>query len=253
VLDDDDIDGLISAHAKAGKASEAKEIKDCRYAVVNRNFLVAYNDEALVAVGPILASDEQKMAKRMMRYLTLDPERGIGATDIFKELENTKSPVSLIASISVMPKKLIVPFLIGTPTGTSTDDVLLKADVNVNDSVLTLMGRTTSDNILIRQGIENAMNILAKGNSEEIIHVMESNKDFMTMLNNGGFRKKLQKVQGRMLITQSGNNTEIETLQDADEKTLMKVVVDLKSLDKDVLSIFEPFLGGLSKIEYEVR
>jgi hypothetical protein len=152
-----------------------------------------------------------------------------------------------------MPKKLIVPFLIGTPTGTSTDDVLLKADVNVNDSVLTLMGRTTSDNILIRQGIENAMNILAKGNSEEIIHVMESNKDFMTMLNNGGFRKKLQKVQGRMLITQSGNNTEIETLQDADEKTLMKVVVDLKSLDKDVLSIFEPFLGGLSKIEYEVR
>ena len=152
-----------------------------------------------------------------------------------------------------MPKKLIVPFLIGTPTGTSTDDVLLKADVNVNDSVLTLMGRTTSDNILIRQGIENAMNILAKGNSEEIIHVMESNKDFMTMLNSGGFREKLQKVQGRMLITQSGNNTEIETLQDADEKALMKVVVDLKSLDKDVLSIFEPFLGGLSKIEYEVR
>ena len=97
------------------------------------------------------------------------------------------------------------------------------------------------------------MNILAKGNSEEIIHVMESNKDFMTMLNSGGFREKLQKVQGRMLITQSGNNTEIETLQDADEKTLMKVVVDLKSLDKDVLSIFEPFLGGLSKIEYEVR
>ena len=253
VMDDDDIDGLISAHAKAGKASEAKEIKDCRYAVVNRNFLVAYNEDALVAIGPILASDEQKMAKRMMRYLTLDPERGIGATDIFKELENAKSPVSLIASISVMPKKLIVPFLIGTPTGTSTDDVLLKADVNVNDSVLTLMGRTTSDNILIRQGIENAMNILAKGNSEEIIHVMESNKDFMTMLNSGGFREKLQKVQGRMLITQSGNNTEIETLQDADEKTLMKVVVDLKSLDKDVLSIFEPFLGGLSKIEYEVR
>lgn len=253
VMDDDDIDGLISAHAKAGKASEAKEIKDCRYAVVNRNFLVAYNEDALVAIGPILASDEQKMAKRMMRYLTLDPERGIGATDIFKELENAKSPVSLIASISVMPKKLIVPFLIGTPTGTSTDDVLLKADVNVNDSVLTLMGRTTSDNILIRQGIENAMNILAKGNREEIIHVMESNKDFMTMLNSGGFREKLQKVQGRMLITQSGNNTEIETLQDADEKTLMKVVVDLKSLDKDVLSIFEPFLGGLSKIEYEVR
>ena len=253
VTDDDDVEDLLEALAKSGKASEVKELKDCKYAVVNRNFLVAYNEDALVAVGPILASDEQKMAKRMMRYLSLDPERGIGATDIFKELENAKSPVSLIASISVMPKKLIVPFLIGTPTGTSTDDVLLKADVNVNDSVLTLMGRTTSDNILIRQGIENAMNILAKGNSEEIIHVMESNKDFMTMLNSGGFREKLQKVQGRMLITQSGNNTEIETLQDADEKALMKVVVDLKSLDKDVLSIFEPFLGSLSKIEYEVR
>ena len=253
VMDDDDIDDLISVLAKTGKASEAKELKDCKYAVVNRNFLVAYNEDALVAVGPVIASDEQKMAKRLMRYLTLDPERGIGATDIYKELEDAKSPVSLIASISVMPKKLVVPFLIGTPTGTNTDDVLLKADVNVNDSTLALMGRTTSDNILIRQGIENAMNILAKGNSEDIIHVMESNRDFMTMLNNGGFREKLQKVQGRMLITQTGNNTEVETLQGADANTLMKVVVDLKSLDKDVLSIFEPFLGGLSRIEYEVR
>lgn len=253
VMDDDDIDGLISALAKAGKASEAKELKDCKYAVVNRNFLVAYNEDALVAVGPVIASDEQKMAKRLMRHLTLDPERGIGSTDIYKELESAKSPVSLIASISVMPKKLVVPFLIGTPTGTNTDDVLLKADVNVNDSTLSLMGRTTSDNILIRQGIENAMNILAKANSEDIIHVMESNRDFMTMLNNGGFREKLQKVQGRMLITQSDNNTEVETLQGADANTLMKVVVDLKSLDKDVLSIFEPFLGGLSRIEYEVK
>ena len=253
VMDDDDIDDLISVLAKAGKASEVKELKDCKYAVVNRNFLVAYNEDALVAVGPVIASDEQKMAKRLMRYLTLDPERGIGATDIYKELEGAKAPVSLIASISVMPKKLVVPFLIGTPTGTNTDDVLLKADANVNDSTLTLMGRTTSDNILIRQGIENAMNILAKGNSEDIIHVMESNRDFMTMLNNGGFREKLQKVQGRMLITQTGSNTEVETLQGADANTLMKVVVDLKSLDKDVLSIFEPFLGGLSRIEYEVR
>ena len=253
VTDDDDIDNLISALAKSGKASEPKEIKDCKYAVVNRNFLVAYNEDALVAVGPVIASDEQKVAKRLMRYLTLDPERGIGETDIFKEIEGAKSPVSLIASISVMPKKLVVPFLIGTPTGTSTDDVMLKADVSVNDSVLTLMGRTTSDNLLIRQGIDNAMNILAKGNSEEIIHVMESNKDFMTMLNSGGFREKLRNVQGRMLIIQSGNDTEVETLQGAEANILMKVSVNLKSLDKEVMSIFEPFLGGVKRIEYEVR
>jgi hypothetical protein len=253
VTDDDDIDDIISALAKAGKASEPKELKDCKYAVVNRNFLVAYNEDALVAVGPIIASDEQKMAKRLMRYLTLDPERGIGNTDTFKEIESAKSPISLIASVSVMPKKLIVPFLIGTPTGTSTDDVKLKADVTVSDSVLSLMGSTTSDNLLIRQGIDNAKNILAKGNSEEIIRMMEANKDLLTMLNSGGFREKLQKVQGRMLITQSGNNAEVETLQGADNNTLMKVSVNLKLLDKEVMSIFEPFLGGVNKIEYEVR
>lgn len=253
VTDDDDVDDIISALAKAGKASEPKELKDCKYAVVNRNFLVAYNEDALVAVGPVIASDEQKMAKRLMRYLTLDPERGIGNTDTFKEIESAKSPISLIASVSVMPKKLIVPFLVGTPTGTNTDDVKLKADVTVSDSVLTLMGSTTSDNLLIRQGIDNAKNILAKGNSEEIIRMMEANKDLLTMLNSGGFREKLQKAQGRMLITQSGNNAEVETLQGADSNTLMKVSVNLKSLDKEVMSIFEPFLGGVNKIEYEVR
>ena len=252
VTDDDDVEDMLEALAKSGKASEVKELKDCKYAVVNRNFLVAYNEDALVEVGPILASDEQKVAKRMLRYLALDPERGIGATDIFKEINNAKSPVSLIASVSVMPKKLVVPFLIGTPTGTNTDDVLLKADVTVSDSVLTLVGSTTSDNLLIRQGIGNAKNILAKGNSEEIIRVMESNKDFMTMLNSGGFREKLQKVQGRMLITQSGNTTEVETLQEADDNTIMKVVVDLQSLDEEVMSIFEPFLGCISTINYKI-
>ena len=252
VTDDDDVEDLLEALAKSGKASEVKELKDCKYAVVNRNFLVAYNEDALVAVGPILASDEQKVAKRMLRYLALDPERGIGATDIFKEIESAKAPVSLITSVSVMPKKLVVPFLIGTPTGTNTDDVMLKADVTVSDSVLTLVGSTTSDNLLIRQGIDNAKNILAKGNSEEIIRVMESNKDFMTMLNSGGFREKLQKVQGRMLITQSGNDTEVETLQEAVDNTIMKVVVDLKSLDKEVMSIFEPFLGSISTINYKI-
>ena len=252
MTDDDDVEDMLEALAKSGKASEVKELKDCKYAVVNRNFLVAYNEDALVAVGPIIASDEQKVAKRMLRYLALDPERGIGATDIFKEIEGAKAPVSLIASVSVMPKKLVVPFLIGTPTGTNTDDVMLKADVTVSDSVLTLVGSTTSDNLLIRQGIDNAKNILAKGNSEEIIRVMESNKDFMTMLNSGGFREKLQKVQGRMLITQSGNDTEVETLQEADDNTIMKVVVNLKSLDKEVMSIFEPFLGSISTINYKI-
>jgi hypothetical protein len=55
-----------------------------------------------------------------------------------------------------------------------------------------------------------------------------------------------------MLITQSGNDTEVETLQEADDNTIMKVVVDLKSLDKEVMSIFEPFLGSISTINYKI-
>lgn len=253
VSDDGKVDELLGTLAKAGKASEPKEMKECKFAVVNRNFLIAYNENALVTVGPILAADELKVAKRMLKYLELDAERGIGNMDIFKEIETGKSPMSLIANISVMPKKLVVPFLIGAPSGTSTDDVRLKADVQVVDSVLTLKGRTSSVNLLISQGIENAMNILAKGNSDEIINMMEANKDLQSMLNAGGFREKLQKVQGRMLITQGDKDAEVETLQSADDKVLMKVVVDLKSLDNEVLSLFQPFLGGISKIEYEVR
>lgn len=253
VSDDGKINDLLEALAKSGKASELKEIKEIKYAVVNKNFLVAYNENALLTVGPILAADESKIAKRLMKYLECDAERGIGSADIFKDIETNKSPISLIASVSVMPKKLVVPFLIGAPTGTNTDDVMLKAEVNVADSVLTLKGKTTSNNLLVSQGIDNAMKKLASGNSEEIIHVMEANKDLQSMLNKGGFREKLQKVEGRMLIMQNDDDVDVETLQDGDENTLMKVVLNLKSLDKEVLNLFEPFLGGISRIEYEVR
>lgn len=253
VSDDDKVDDLLEALAKQGKASKVKELKDCKFAVVNKNFIVAYNENALMTVGPILVAEESKVAKRLMRYLELNADRGIGSADIFKDIEASKSQISLIASVSVMPKKLVVPFLVGTPTGTNTDDVVLKADVNVTDSVLTLTGRTTSNNLLVSQGIDNAMNILASGKSEDLIHVMEANKDLQSMLNKGSFREKLEKVQGRMLITQNDNDVDVETLQGVDEKTLMKVVLNLKSLDKEVLNLFEPFLGGISRIEYEVR
>lgn len=253
VEDDAKVDDMLEAMAKSGKASQPKEIKECKYAVVNKNFLVAYNENALVAVGPVLAAEESKVAKRLMRYLELNADRGVSSADIFKDVEADNSPISLIASVSVMPKKLVVPFLIGAPTGTSTDDVVLKAEVNVADSLLTLKGRTTSSNLLVSQGIDNAMKMLASGKSEEIIRVMEANKDLQSMLNKGGFREKLQKVQGRMLITQSGNDADVETLLGADDNTFMKVVLNLKSLDKEVLNIFEPFLGGVSRIEYEVR
>lgn len=253
VSDSGKLDDILETMAKSGKASAVKEMKDCKFVVVNKLFLLGYNDEALMIMGPVLAADESRVAKRMMAYLEMNPERGIGASDIFKEIETTKNPIALTAAVSTMPKQLSVPFLIGTPTGTSSDDVLLKAEVTVADSTLTLVGRTSSTNVLVGQGIDNAMKILADGKTDEIIKVMEANKDLQSMLNNGSFREKLQKVNGRMLITMKTKDADVETLHGADKATLMKMVVDLKTFDKDVMKMFEPFLGGISTIVYEVR
>lgn len=271
-----DINDVLSSLHKEGKASEVKERKDINYTLVNHNFLIAFNDDAMLCTGPVLPSSLQQQLSRLSRYLEMNPDRGAGNGDMLPRLSDDGATPSLIAKVSALPKQFIAPFLLGTPTGTSSSDILLHATVEYRDSALILNGSTSSVNVLASQGIERAMKTLrpiscvdvesegyivtlcANVKGTEFISLLESNKDLSQTLSNKSLKDKLSSIDGNMFLTispgvGSSYTTDVTPLDEVENTgKRLKVIINLKRAGGDMLSTIAPFLKGVNKIEYTV-
>lgn len=278
-----EITDFLSSLQKEGKASEVKERRDVSYTLVNHNFLVAYNDDALLCTGPVLPASLQQQLSRFSRYLEMNADRGAGSGDMFSRLSDDGDVPSIIAKVSALPKQFVAPFLIGTPTGTSSSDILLHATAQCRDSVLILKGTTSSDNVLASQGIDRAMKMFrpisaddstndntivvlyANVKGDDFISLLEANKDLSQTLSGNSLREKLSAVDGNMLLSISPRSASLvsgDSSYDVDVKPLeevenagmrLKVVINVKRAGAEILSTIAPFLSGISSIEYIVE
>lgn len=278
-----EITDFLSSLQKERKASEVKERRDVSYTLVNHNFLVAYNDDALLCTGPVLPASLQQQLSRFSRYLEMNADRGAGSGDMFSRLSDDGDVPSIIAKVSALPKQFVAPFLIGTPTGTSSSDILLHATAQCRDSVLILKGTTSSDNVLASQGIDRAMKMFrpisaddstddntivalyANVKGDDFISLLEANKDLSQTLSSNSLREKLSAVDGNMLLSISPRSASLVSggsSYDVDVKPLgevenagmrLKVVINVKRAGAEILSTIAPFLSGISSIEYIVE
>lgn len=282
------IDDALESMQKEGKASEVKERKEVKYSLVNHNFLIAYNDDAMLCTGPVLPSSLQQQLSRLSRYLEMNPDRSAGNGDMFKVLAEDGSCVSLMAKVSALPKQFVAPFLLGVPTGISSSDVYLHSFVQCIDSTMILKGSTSSDNVLASQGIERAKSMFRSFMADEMdeeksivtlyanvkgtdfISLLETNKDLSQTLSSKSFREKLSAIDGNMALTISPrvmgatvNNADAATtsydvdvipLPEAENSSIrMRVIIDLQRAGDGILATLAPFLKGIKKIEYVVE
>ena len=276
-----DLEDFVGAMNKKGEATAVKERKGCKFSLIRKSFLLAFNDEAMVAVGPVLASSESELVGRLSRYLELDPERGAGSDEMFATLSESKDNITLVAKAIAMPKQFVAPFLLGTPAGTSASDVTVTASVEVGDSVLTLNGATSSPNLNIQQAMDRSRAIFGKlsaedfadsesspmviyvnAKGEDIVNLMKTNKDLSQILATGSFRNKLSASNGPMAITlKNSKGTTGDAAYSADvvvltgaqsvEGKTLRVVLNVKTVGPEVLQMLSPFLSGISKIVYQ--
>lgn len=269
-----DLDDALEAMHKEGSASEIKERKDMKYSLVNHNFLIAYNDDALLCTGPVLPASLQQQLSRLSRYLELNPDRSASNGDMFKALaEDGKSP-SFMAKVTALPKQFAAPFLLGVPTGISSSEVYLHCFAQCVDSTLILKGTTSSDNVLASQGIERAhgmfrtfmaddmdeeksiVTLYANVKGTDFISLLESNKDLSQTLSNKSFKEKLSSIDGDMALTISPRQPSsydfdvVPLLESENNSIRMRVIIDLKRAGGDILATLAPFLKGVKRIEY---
>lgn len=136
------------------------KFREAYFATVNNSWVAAYNDNALLLMGPV-APDKQDETKAIMaKYLNNNEEKSILASPLYQKLDSLDdSPMAMVAQAKAFPDQFIAPLMLGAPKGTTPADVLIAAKMNVKNGCWYIQGKPFSMHKPTNQAIDKAMKI----------------------------------------------------------------------------------------------
>ncbi len=144
-----------------GVMSELTEKDDEIFAIASEQWMAGYTDQRLLVMGPVVnsATERENMQNRMRSMLLQGADDGLRNSDMWTYLGEVDAPVKMIAQASALPDQLVSAFMIGAPRGTDPSDVLLRAEVEYEDSVLMMKGDMFSYNPNIDQALKKTAEV----------------------------------------------------------------------------------------------
>ena len=184
----EDADALrkwLKKKSEQGECEQVIERKGISFALYHRAWQMGFNDNTLLVLGPIIATQQSQSQLQIATYLKQDEKRGIRESRMYQRLDSLGAPVSMVVQTAALPEKFVAPFMLGAPADADASQVLIAAKLSVADTVLHIDGNTFSFN----KRIENALR-----SSDQILHTLEGtylesiNEDdqFCIMMNANG-------------------------------------------------------------------
>jgi hypothetical protein len=248
VSDDDDLEDWLNNLVKSGDCKPLKQKRDFKFTVLHDDFMVGFSSTALLIMGPVVGSAQGELQRQMIRYLKADDDEGIKNSKIFDTLDSISGPVAMVAQAQALPEKLIAPFTLGAPKGTSPTDILVAASMEVKNGCLVVTGENFSLNKQIDQSLKQAakeyrpitakylpslpanslISIVCGIDGEKYIKQLRTNDAFRTLL--AGVNQALdidmmlKSINGDMVITvpsMKGDKMDFQLVADAKNKNWM--------------------------------
>lgn len=144
-----------------GVLSELEEGDDEIFAVAFEKWIAGYNEKRLLVMGPVVNSvtERENMKDRMRSMMNQKADEGLRNSDMWKYLDSVNAPMKMVAEASALPNELVSAFMIGAPRGTDPSDVMLRAEVEYEDSILMMKGDMFSYNPNIDQALKQAAEV----------------------------------------------------------------------------------------------
>ena len=143
-----------------GYCKAVSEYKDYRFTVIKDSWVVGFSDEALVALGPSLPSQQAEARQNIVKYLSQEAGDGIKDTPMFDKLDSIKAPIALVAQARALPDKFVAPFTIGAPKDADASQIMIAAEFNSgNDGCFIIRGETFSLNKEIDKELKSSKNV----------------------------------------------------------------------------------------------
>ena len=157
VSSEDDLENWLSQLAKEQRVCQpVSERKGFHFSVLKDNWLIGFSDKSLLVMGPVVADAQSELQRQMVKYLKADEEQGIQSSRLFDSLDSISSPMAMVAQAQALPEKFIAPFTLGAPKGTDASQIVIAAEMNINNGLLRIKGKTFSFNSEVNASLEKA-------------------------------------------------------------------------------------------------
>ncbi len=159
VADEDDLTDWVAAKAKAGDCGEAQTFRGCHFSVFGDSWMLGYGKNALLLMGPVVASAQPALRQAMAQYLTQDSDHGARSSLLFHRLDSIDSPMALVAQARALPERFIAPFTLGAPKDADASQVVIAASMHMSGGVLDIQGETFSFNPRVDRALKEARQV----------------------------------------------------------------------------------------------
>lgn len=143
--------------SKQGDCQPLTERKDYHFTVLKDSWLVGFSDNALLVMGPVVADAQANLQRQMVKYLSAKEDEGIKETPMFDSLDSIASPMALVTQAQALPEKFVAPFVLGAPKSSDASQIIIAAEMQVMNGILSIKGKTFSFNKEVDAAFKSAL------------------------------------------------------------------------------------------------
>lgn len=225
VSDDDKLEGIVNDLSETGVCQKVTQRKDIRFTMVKEAWMMGFDDQAVMLMGPIASAQQTQIQQQIGRYLKQDERQGVTESKMFQKLDSIHSAMALVTQVAALPEQFTAPFMLGAPKTADASQVLLEAELQVQDQMLVIQGQTFSFNqqidkdlqktatlfrpmegaFLNRLGTRTALSFLTNVEGKRFLPVLQQNKGLQSLLTGAKFtidiNEVINSVEGDMLLS----------------------------------------------------
>lgn len=207
-----------------GHCQQPSKRQGVSYAFLKGSWMVGFNDQALMIMGPVVPAQQTETMQQMGRYFKQEDDRSIKTSPLFERLETIDAPISMIAKISAFPIIVADPLSFGAPKDADHSQIILCAGMTIEDKCLFIDGETFSFNQRIDKALSDSKKIfhnigkhytacltdkpliqmLTNAKGQELLPVLIQNKSFQTLLTGANavvdMNKIINSIDGDIMI-----------------------------------------------------
>ncbi len=225
VSDEDKLEGIVNDLSETGVCQKVTQRKEIRFTMVKEAWMMGFDDHAVMLMGPIASAQQTQIQQQIGRYLKQDERQGVTESKMFQKLDSIHSAMALVTQVAALPEQFTAPFMLGAPKTADASQVLLEAELQVQDQMLVIQGQTFSFNqqidkdlqetatlfrpmegaFLNRLGTRSPLSFLTNVDGERFLPVLQQNKGLQSLLTGAKFtidiNEVINSVEGDMLLS----------------------------------------------------
>ena len=175
-----------------GSCKLLPERKGKRFAVLKESWMLAWDNDKLLVMGPVVATQQAELVVQMARYMQQPEKQSIKDTPIYQKLSEMQAPMAFVAQTAALPEALAAAFAIGAPQEADASQVMLAAEMEIGNGTLLVKGETFSFNKAIDQAIQASQKSLRPMNGKYLARLPQASLTWMSNVEGNAFYTLLE-------------------------------------------------------------